>query len=80
MKKILCFFLFLFSVGTCFSQSYIFPEPKIYNDSLRNIIINDTIENIYPVILKPRFATSTYESCDWTLNIFLPDRDRKSVV
>lgn len=71
MKKILYFFLF--SSITGFSQSYIFPEPKIYNDSLRDIITKDTIENIYPVILKPRFATSTYESCDWTLNIFLPD-------
>ncbi len=73
MNRSLFFILFLFISIKGFSQSYIFPEPKIYNDSLRKVIVNDSLENIYPVVIHPKFATSTYQSCDWDQNIFLPD-------
>jgi antitoxin component YwqK of YwqJK toxin-antitoxin module len=53
MKKIFILILFLGSIEVCTSQTYLFHEPDIFNDSLRNAILNDKSNNIYPVEKRP---------------------------
>lgn len=49
MRKLFTLILFLGYIEVCTSQTYIFHEPEIINDSLRNAVLSDKSNNIYPI-------------------------------
>jgi antitoxin component YwqK of YwqJK toxin-antitoxin module len=77
MKMALTLILMLTLIKVCSSQTYLFHEPDILNDSLRTAILNDPSNSIYPIQQRPCTIfgnvldkDSTY--CLVTDNIFNP--------